>query len=210
MNSTKFDKRFFESTRGKIVAMLRESNRTVNEIAKELSLTDNAVRAHLLTLERDGLITHGPTVKGFRKPHASYVLTGEARQLFPKHYDSLLNKLLSVLKKSLSPLLFVKALRDVGRDIGTENAADQTDSLDARLEQSLAALESLGGLAKVVRENDEISIRSEGCPFAETVAEHPEVCKVTESMIEEIVGAGVREKCDRSSVPKCRFQIDAA
>ena len=208
MSAAKFDKRFFESTRGRIVIMLRESNRTVNEIAEALALSDNAVRAHLLTLERDGLVAQGTMIKGFRKPHYSYELTEEAQNLFPKHYDSILNKLLSVLKRRLLPSVFMSALRDVGHDIGAENPA--AGGLDERLEKTLAALESLGGAAKVVKENGSITIKSESCPFAEAVAEHPEVCQVTESMIEEIVGRGVTETCDRTASPKCRFQIDAA
>ena len=55
MKATKFDQRFFESTRGQIVSLLHGSNKTVNELADALGLSDNAVRAHLLTLERDNL-----------------------------------------------------------------------------------------------------------------------------------------------------------
>ena len=37
--------RFFASTRGRIVALLRRESRTVDELAQALDLTDNAVRA---------------------------------------------------------------------------------------------------------------------------------------------------------------------
>jgi len=53
---TKLDKRFFDRPRGRIVTSLRGTTKIVNELAAELELTDNAVRAHLLSLERDGLI----------------------------------------------------------------------------------------------------------------------------------------------------------
>src|SRR5581483_9280869 len=49
--------RLFKSTRGKILDLLRTRERTVNELAAELHLTDNAVRAHLASLERDRLVT---------------------------------------------------------------------------------------------------------------------------------------------------------
>ena len=39
--------RLFKSTRGKILELLRTREFTVNELADELRLTDNAVRAHL-------------------------------------------------------------------------------------------------------------------------------------------------------------------
>ena len=61
------DKRFFESTRGQIVTILRASPCTVEELAGKLELTNNAVRAHLLTLERDGLVRQSGLRRGPRK-----------------------------------------------------------------------------------------------------------------------------------------------
>ena len=58
------DDRFFESTRGQIVALLRQSAKTVDELARELGLTDNAVRLHLGTLEKDGVVRAGSVRRG--------------------------------------------------------------------------------------------------------------------------------------------------
>ena len=208
MSETKLDTRFFESTRGQIVMLLRDSTMTVNEIADKLKLTDNAIRAHLLSLERDRLVEQKGVIKGFRKPHYAYGLTEEAQHLFPKAYASLFNKLLDVLKRTLSTVAVVNTLRDVGREIGDQNSSDGVADFDVRLDESLKTLESLGGAAKVVRENGKVTIKSESCPFGEAVSEHPEVCKIAESMIQEIVGRPVREVCDRESSPKCCFEID--
>ena len=57
---TGWEQRFLSSTRGRLVTLLRRSARTVDELAHELGLTDNAVRAHLATLERDGLVASRP------------------------------------------------------------------------------------------------------------------------------------------------------
>ena len=59
MPLSRSDERFFASTRGQIVTLLRRALRTVDELAGELGLTDNAIRAHLAALERDGLVTQG-------------------------------------------------------------------------------------------------------------------------------------------------------
>jgi predicted ArsR family transcriptional regulator len=48
--------RLLESTRGKILVLLQTGNQTVKHLADALNLTDNAVRAHLISLERDGLV----------------------------------------------------------------------------------------------------------------------------------------------------------
>lgn len=208
MKKTKLDKRFFDSTRGQIILLLRDSNKTVNDLAGELNLTDNAVRAHLLTLERDRLVRQSGTVKGFRKPHFIYGLTDEARHIFPKSYDSLFNQLLDVLKNRLSPKALKEVLYEVGRKIGKNNSADTGKSFDDRLDESLQVLEELGGAAKIFRENEKVFIKSESCPFADAVSEHPEVCRLAESMIEEIVGKTVKENCNRERLPQCCFEIN--
>ena len=206
MRKTSLDKRFFESTRGKIVTLLRTKERTVNDLAGALDLTDNAIRAHLLGLERDGIVEAGGTVKGFRKPHAIFRLTDEARHIFPKSYDSLLNLLLNVLKERMP-----NAIRSILRDVGTAAAGNglETDAtLEERVDAALHALEDLGGSAVSEEDGAQIVIKSEACPFADAVLEHPEVCQVAEAMVAEITGRPVTEICDRTSIPKCRFAIE--
>src|SRR6476619_6155729 len=117
-----FDKRFLESTRGKIVLSLRNSSKTVNELAAEFGLTDNAVRAHLLTLERDRLVEQTGTSKGHRKPHFLYTLSVEAHRLFPKSYGHLLNRVIDVLRRRLKPSALLGILEESGRQIGSGHA----------------------------------------------------------------------------------------
>ncbi len=208
VKATKLDERFFGSTRGRIVTLLRATTSTVNELADALGLTDNAVRAHLVTLERDGLVRQSGTQRGTRKPHFAYELTTEAERLFPKAYDLLLNRLITVLKGQLAPDAVARILGDVGRSIAGPQSADElVDDMDTRLERALRMLESMGGSARVVKEDGRVFIRSSSCPLAAAVAEHPEVCGLAESLVAEIVGTPVQERCDRDATPACRFEI---
>lgn len=203
---SRFDDRFFSSTRGRLVLLLRESAKTVNDLAASLDITDNAVRAHLLSLERDQLVRSSGTVAGARKPHAVYELTENARDHFPRPYGSILKRFLAVLKQRISSRAVAADLRETGRqmadDIAIEPGVDRLDS-------AVATLQELGGSARIVVEGGQTSIKSESCPFGDIVSEHPEVCRLAESMVEEIVGQPVRENCDRAGVPKCRFLIGA-
>lgn len=52
-------------------------------------------------------------------------------------------------------------------------------------------------------------IRGSGCPLAAAVSAHPEVCRLAEALVAEIVRAPVAEHCDRGGPPRCRFEIDA-
>jgi predicted ArsR family transcriptional regulator len=205
MKAGKLDKRFFESTRGQIVTILRGAPCTVDELAKKLDLTDNAVRAHLLSLERDGLVRQTGLRRGPRKPHFTYELSEAADSLFPKAYDALLNQLIAVLKTRLSP----KEIEDVLREVGRAVAADAPDAndLESRVKIAVKVLEAIGGAAEIERHDDKFMIAATGCPLAAAVAVHPEVCRLAETLVAEIVKVPVEEKCDREGRPRCRFEI---
>ena len=208
MKHTKLDRRFLESTRGQIVTLLRGEPRTVEELAGLLELTDNAVRAHLTTLERDGLVRQSGVRRGLRKPHFTYSLTPEAERLFPKAYDALLNQLIAVLKGRLGEEELEGLLREVGQNLAAGAPAEGGD-LQSRVQTALRALESVGGTARAEQEGEKVVIRSGGCPLAEAVSVHPEVCRLAESFIAGIVKAPVSEHCNRDGAPRCRFEIEA-
>jgi predicted ArsR family transcriptional regulator len=205
MKRTKLDKRFFDSTRGRMVTLMRGATMTVNDLAEKLELTDNAVRANLLSLERDGLIRQSGLQRGTRKPHYAYELTGEAEHLFPKAYDTLLNQLIAVLKGRLTPKVLKEVLREVGRSLAGDPSSG--GSLESRAGKGLMALEAIGGSARVEKEEGKLFIRSASCPLATAVAEHPEVCQLAESLLSRIIGARVRERCDRAGAPRCTFEV---
>ena len=85
MSAIGWNQRFLSSTRGQVVALLRQGHSTVEELARALGLTDNAVRAHLASLERDGLVVQSGLRRGMRKPAYAYALTPDAERLFPMH-----------------------------------------------------------------------------------------------------------------------------
>ena len=203
----KLDERFFESTRGQIVTILRSSACTVEDLAEKLNLTDNAVRAHLATLERDGLVRQSGLRRGPRKPHFTYVLTDEADKLFPKAYDALLNQLIAVLKNRLSPAEIEGLLREVGRAFAADAIARSDASFESRVQNALRVLEAIGGSAEIEKHGDKIVIRGNGCPLAAAVSVHPEVCRLAETLVAEVVKAPVEELCDRDGRPSCRFVI---
>jgi predicted ArsR family transcriptional regulator len=208
MKTTKLDERFFDSTRGRVVGLLRGKSGTVTELAEALGLTDNAVRAHLLSLERDGLVRQSGVQRGARKPHYAYELTEEAERLFPKAYDALLNQLITTLKGRLPPDAIEDVLREVGRSLGAGHASDGAPAdLESRVQNAVEVLKALGGTPSVEREDGKLIICSGGCPLAAAVAEHPEVCEVAESLVAEIVGRPVHESCHRGESPRCRFEI---
>ncbi len=150
MATPRWDRKFFASTRGRIVTLLRRTGRTVEEFAQALGLTDNGVRAHLATLERDGIVRQRGSVRreGGGKPAYVYELTPEAEDLFPKAYEPVLLLLLDVLSEQLDPGKSEELLRAAGRHLATGTTAS-SDGLPERLHAAADALNELGGLAEL-------------------------------------------------------------
>lgn len=208
MKATGWRTRLMASTRGKILDLLRPKDQTVNELAAALKLTDNAVRAHLLSLERDGLIHQSGTQPGFRKPHVTYALTPEAEQIFPKSYGVLLDLILIVISRQLSPKELRAAMREVGRKIA-DNHLDEIKgkSRKQRIDTALRILKDLGGAATFEESEGKHLIRGNGCPLAAATGRHPEACLIAESLLSQIIGAPVKEHCIHGAAPSCRFEI---
>jgi predicted ArsR family transcriptional regulator len=208
VKDTGWRQRILKSTRGRILDLLRTKERTVNDLAAALDLTDNAVRAHLVSLEEDGLVRQAGTQPGFRKPHVTYALTAESEQIFPKAYGPLLDLLLNVLSKKLSPKELRAAMRDVGKMVAANHLLEVEDKTrEQRIEAALRILKDLGGSATFHESEGKHFIRGNGCPLAAATAHHPEACLIAESLLAALIGTSVKERCIHGSTPACRFEI---
>jgi predicted ArsR family transcriptional regulator len=212
--STYWDQKFFESTRGLLVTLLRRGGRTVEELAQALNLTDNGVRAHLATLERDAIVRQRGSVRrgSGGKPAYVYELTLEAEELFPKAYEPVLSQLLDVLARHLGAQKSEALLRSVGRRIA-EGQTVPADGVRGRLEAAADVLNELGGLAELEERNGSFVIRGYSCPLAGVVADHPQVCQMAETLLTELAGVPVYERCERGERgerPRCCFEIAPA
>lgn len=86
------------STRREIINILRTAGPlTVGELGDRLGITHVAVRRHLTSLERDGLVTSVQERLPMGRPTRVYSLTEAADELFPKKYGALTLEMLDFL-----------------------------------------------------------------------------------------------------------------
>lgn len=207
MASSGMDQRFFASTRGQIVTLLRRTAPcTVEELAQTLNLTDNAVRAHLAALERDDLVSQAESRRGAGKPSFTYQLAPGAENLFPKAYGPVLRTLLDLLAEDMKPAELEELLRSVGRRIARELPAT-AGSKRARLEASVEMLNELGGLTELQESPEYYIIQGFSCPLALLVPGHSQACQLAESLVAEFTGLPVNECCKQNGQAHCRFQV---
>jgi predicted ArsR family transcriptional regulator len=200
-------RRLIEGTGGRILELLRQAPRTVDELAAALNLTRTAVRAQLATLERDELVERREARRGTSKPARTYGVTMPAELLFSRAYIPILTELVHVLARRLSPGEFDAIMRDVGRGAMADRAAPRGGTLRERVGRASSLLIELGGLSEVEEEDGLFVIRSYGCPLAAATALHPEACNALESMLSEFVGSRVTKCCDRYDRVRCCFEV---
>jgi predicted ArsR family transcriptional regulator len=204
-----WEREYGGTTRGQIVALLRGGSRSVDELAAELGLTDNAVRVHLGILQREEIVrAAGVRREGsVGKPAVLYEIAPEAQPLFSRAYAPLLAALLSELRAHAKPGELRRLLKRVGRRMASGEGANGT--LEARVRAGSHLLNELGGASEVEREADAFVIRGHGCPLSQAVDACPETCGAVEQMLAEAIGARVVESCDRRGPPNCQFRVTA-
>ncbi len=200
-----WEQHFGNSTRGRIVAILRRGWRSVDELAGTLGVTDNAVRAHITALERDGVVA----VTGSRrdgtvgKPATLYGVADGADTLFSSAYAPALSALVAELG-SRYPDQIESLLRGAGHRLATPASGTFAE----RVGDAVAVLTELGGDADVEQTPDGYSIRGHGCALGHAVSSRPETCCLMEQLLADVTGATVREQCDRGhNPPRCVFTI---
>ncbi len=197
------------STRDRVIAELRRGDRSVEQIAKAVGTTRNAVRSHLAALERDGLV-RGVGVRrggGVGKPAALYALTVDAELMLSRAYPTVLSAVIDTLVTKLDGPHAELVLRDVGARLAATMGGEAHGTLRHRVDAAAAALISLGGDVEVAEDGEALMIRGFGCPLAKSVSDHPETCRAVRAMVHHVTGAHTEEKCEHGHRPQCRFRV---
>jgi predicted ArsR family transcriptional regulator len=206
MSITRWHERFFETTKGRILALLRRGSRTVDELAAALGVTDNAVRTHLAALERDGVVQQRGARPTGGKPAFVYEVAPEAEHLFTKAYIPVLTHLVGVLEERMTPADLEELFREVGKRLAAAQSSS-SGTLRSRAELAATVLTELGGVVDVEETNGTLTLRGFSCPLADAVRTHPSTCQAVESLVAELVGVPVQERCEREARPRCCFEI---
>ena len=198
-----------DTSRGRIVTLLRRGALTVDEIASALNLTANGVRAHITAMERDGVVTRVGQRPGTTRPFQVFELTPEVEQLLSQAYVPLLMQLVQVFSNALPPEQVDALMREAGKGLANElpSGKRRSGSLHARVSAASELLNEELGAVTHVEANGGFVIRGVGCPLAALTGKHPAVCRAMESLLTELLGVEVSECCEREARPRCCFEI---
>jgi DeoR family transcriptional regulator, suf operon transcriptional repressor len=202
-------KKLLDSSRGRIVSLLRRGALTADDIASELRVTRSAIRAHITGMERDGVVRRAGQRPGTTRPSHVFELTPEVEQLLSSAYIPLLTQLVEVFAAGLPAAQLETMLRQAGKKLADELSRGRrpAGNLASRVAMASELMNEQLGATTRVEENGGYIIRGFGCPLAALTGNHPGVCLAMESFVAEVVGVSVRECCDRAERPQCCFEI---
>jgi predicted ArsR family transcriptional regulator len=203
-------KRFLDTTRGRLTSLLRRGGRTVDELADSLGLTNNAVRNHLSSLERDGLVRQVGTRRGAGagKPAVLFEMHPDAEPLFSLAYPPVLTAMVETLVEELPPERTDELMRAMGRRLA-KGVATPSGTFEDRVRAGAAVLTALGGEVDVVDEASDgsLTIRGAGCPLSAVVSHRPEMCHAVETLVGEAIGLPVTSCCTHGERSCCCFSV---
>lgn len=195
-----------ETTRDRLIRLLQDRPRSVDELAEALGITLNAVRSQLTILERDGIARITGERRGPRRPSHVYGLTPEGERLLSRAYVPALKAILEALTSRGSEEETEDILREAGRRLA-EKFGRASGDFRTRVDKAVALLESLGATMETEEVADKLMIKGQGCPLSEAVEVEPRTCKCLETLIAELTQAQVEERCERGKQRRCVFLI---
>ncbi|WP_258881638.1 metalloregulator ArsR/SmtB family transcription factor [Paenibacillus sp. sptzw28] len=202
------------STRQTVLMLLKTSGKmNAGDLAKRLQITEMAVRRHLSTLERDGLIRPTVVRQAMGRPTHMFSLTEQAEHLFPKNYHVLALDLLEELEDNPETAALVDRLFEGRKRKLIERYASRMEgkSLEDKVLE-LAAIQNDGGyMVQLENDDDSFILHEYNCPISRVAGRYQQACHCELALFRQLLGAEVeRTECLAKGGGKCSYRITGA
>lgn len=199
------------SRQDQILQLLLESEQgmSIDDLAKRLLISRNAVKQHLDILEISQLIQkHALTVTGGR-PAQRYTLTEQGINSFPKQYAWFSHLLLSELKLELGEALFTQYMARMGTRLADSLAPQfSTKTDEEKLSGLIATMQGLGYQAQLEEGAAEPAIVALNCVYHTIAQQHPEVCEFDKALLSTLLEKPITQThCMAKQEGVCRFLL---
>lgn len=203
------------STRREIINILRTVGPlTVGELGERLGITHVAVRRHLTSLERDGLVSSVQERLPMGRPTRVYSLTEAADSLFPKKYGAFTLELLDFMSQQGPEMVesfFANRGGAMVEKYGPEVTAGST--LAERVARLTEVQQANGYLAEWERgEGDSLVLKEFNCPVHQVSKKYPHACHHELEFFKTVLGTDQIERveCIAKGGQCCRYAIKPA
>ncbi len=195
-----------------LIALKERAELTADELANDLDISAVAVRRHLADLERDELVEHDQLKRAMGRPSFVFHLTESGHQLFPRHYERLVNQIL----ETVDDLYGSEAIDHIfkhSRQRQLEDYAPQVtgDTLEERIEQLTDLRAADGYMASWERlDQNTYILHQYNCPILSVAKWCRAACDQEIAMLASLLGAKVsRDRHQAGGDVTCSYRIMA-
>lgn len=200
------------STKDKIINLLKkEVSLSVNELTNHLKITHMAVRKHLSSLEKDGLITSKEVKQPMGRPLQTYFLTEKGESLFPKNYEGItlefLHDMSELYGDEVIHTLFEKRearlTREYNRKINKRSNAD-------KMKELVGIQNEKGYMAEVQQlDHNTYELVEHNCPILAVANQFKIACHCETTMLKKVLNTDTinRTTCKTDGDNHCKFLI---
>ncbi len=180
----------------------------IDEIARTLNISRNAVQQHISVLELEGYLQAGELNKTAGRPVRRYILTEAGINSFPKQYAWFSKLMLSDLKNEIGPEAFQRYMYKLGTNLSQSYLYRFTGKqVDERKKELLKIMDELGfKTGKLDAENQ--TITAHNCIFHDLAQTHNEICKFDIALMTTLLEQDVElTECMARGNGLCCFKI---
>jgi len=196
-----------------LLTLLQEtkSGLTVDELAKGLAITRNAVRQHLAALENAGVVMASETRPSGGRPQQLFVLSEKGYELFPRQYTLLAKLLVEAVAKEAGSEGLAERMKNMGLAVSTQLLAEQPlmKTPAERTRKLVVLMKQLGyGARALPSENEATIIEADNCVFHTLARQHEEICQFDLAIMSGFSGQSVEhQSCMARGDNVCRFRL---
>jgi predicted ArsR family transcriptional regulator len=203
-----------ESTGRSLMRMLlrNKDGLTVQALAQALDVSRNAVRQHLTSLERDGLVAKGRSRPSGGRPEQLYGLTEVGNERFPRQYSWFSELLLEMVQAQPGESGLDEKLAEMGRTVAASMKARLVGEhgSSGRIAAIAEIMQEIGYDAAAKAENGEQLIEAHNCVFHKLAVKCPAVCSFDVALLSASSGCRVEHRsCMVRGGDACRFHFIA-
>lgn len=183
---------------------------SVDEMSEGLSITRNAVRQHLATLENEGLLKKSESRGTRGRPEHLYILTDKGHECFPRHYAWFAQLLIESMQHESGTEGLDERLTIMGQQIGKQLYLQHAKLSNAqeRVQKMAELMHQLGYDAEARINADQDVIEADNCVFHTLAFANPHICKFDLALMEEFTGRTVEhQECMATNGQVCRFKF---
>lgn len=186
-----------------------KSGLSIDEMALQLEISRNAIKQHLVMLERAQFIRkHTLNLTGGR-PAQSYVLTEKGINHFPKQYSWFCNLVLTDLKAEMGDAAFSRYMIRLGTNLATSLLPQfEGKSPAERITALISVMQSLGYYAQLDPNAAEPAIVAFNCVYHDLAQQHPELCEFDHALMSTLLATPLEQTaCMARNDCECKFAL---